>query len=192
MKKIIIGTIIAALIYFIFQAIMWVGGIHRNFFTYTAKQDTIMQVLSGNLAQDGLYMMPMADPKSPDYKVRQQNLEKKMPGNPWAMIFYHPKMMDMSAGFMVMGFLYTLIAALVVTVVVYCGKYRTFCGRFLIAYIIAIFALCMGVLDNMNWWSYPWNFVQPQVMDLLIGWAIASLWIAWFVKRKPAEEPVKP
>jgi hypothetical protein len=187
MKRIIIGTIVAALIYFVFQAIMWVGGVHRNFYTYTPKQDTILHILSGNLGQDGLYMMPMADPNSPEFKNQQQEMEKKMPGNPWAMVFYHPRMMDMTAGYMLIGLLYTLIASLVVTIIVYVGNFRGFGGRFFSAWIFAVFTIFMGVLGNMNWWSFPWSFVQPQVFDLLIGWAIASLWIAWFVKRKPAQ-----
>jgi hypothetical protein len=187
MKKIIIGSIVAAVIYFVFQAIMWVGGVHRNFYTYTAKQDTIMHLLSGTLMQDGMYMMPMADPNSADFKNKQQDLEKKMPGNPWAMVFYHPKMMDMTSAYMLLGFLYTLIASLVVTIVVYLGNFHGFGGRFFAAWLIAVFALFMGVLGNMNWWSFPWSFVQPQVFDLLIGWGIASLWIALFVKRKPAK-----
>lgn len=124
MKKMMIGAIVGTLIYFGFQSVMWMGGFHKDFYTYAEKQDSVLASLSANLPAEGLFMMPMSDPKSPDFKAKQEQLEKKMPGNPWAI-----------------------------------------------------------VLSNMNWWSFPWGFVKPQVFDLVIGWGLCSLWLAWFVKK---------
>ncbi|HSN49926.1 MAG TPA: hypothetical protein VLR52_01760, partial [Bacteroidales bacterium] len=81
MKKIIIGTLVGTIIYFAFQTVMWMGGFHRNFYTYAAKQDTVLKMLSANLPEEGMYMMPMADPNSPDFKAQQEQREKVMIGN---------------------------------------------------------------------------------------------------------------
>lgn len=186
MKKIIIGTLVGTVIYFGFQAVMWMGGFHRDFYTYAAKQDTVLNILTRNLPGEGLYMMPMADPKNPDFKSHQEKLEKTMVGNPWAMVFYHPKMSDFSASYLLMGILYTLIAALITTIVLYYGKFPGFWSRFFVSMAFALFALSQGVLNNMNWWSFPWSFVKPQVIDLVIGWGLCSVWFAWFVKMKKA------
>jgi hypothetical protein len=187
MKKIIIGTIVATIIYFAFQSVMWMGGFHRNFYTYGAKQDTVMKVLSKNLPQEGMYMMPMADPNSPDFKSQQEKLEKSMPGNPWAMVFYHPRMSTFSATYLLMGILYSLVAALIASLVLYYGKFPGFWSRFFVSMAFSVFTLSQGVLNNMNWWSFPWSFVKPQVIDLILGWGIASIWLAWFVKRKAGD-----
>ena len=65
MKRIIIGTLVGTVIYFVYQSVMWVGGFHQDFNTYTARQDTILQVLNRTLKADGLYMMPMEIRKTP-------------------------------------------------------------------------------------------------------------------------------
>jgi hypothetical protein len=184
MKKIIIGSVTGAIIYFAFQSVMWMGGFHRDFYTYAASQDTVLKVLSANLPQEGMYMMPMADPKSPDFKSRQEKMEKMMPGNPWAMVFYHPRMKDFSAGYLLIGILYALVAAFIASVVLYCGRFPGFWSRFFVSMAFAVFALAQGVLDDMNWWSFPWGFIKPQVMDLILGWGLVSVWLAWLVKRK--------
>lgn len=189
MKKIIIGALVGAVIYFGFQTMMWVGGFHRHFYTYTPNQDTIMSTLSANLPAEGLYMMPMGDPQSPDFKAKQEEIEKTMVGNPWAMVFYHPKMNDFSPLFMIVGFVYTLLGTLMVAFVIYIGKFPCFWSRFTVSMLFAFFTLIMGVMVDMHWWEFPWSFIKPQVIDLLLGWGLCSVWLGWYVRRK--EVPVQ-
>ena len=184
MKKMIIGAIVGTLIYFGFQTLMWMGGFHKDFYKYATKQDTILSSLSANLPSEGLYMMPMADPQSPDFKSRQQELEKTMVGNPWAMVFYHPKMEEFSARTLIMGIVYSFIGAFIAAFVIYMGKFPCYWSRFTVSMLFAVFTLAQGVLSNMNWWSFPWGFTKHQVLDLVIGWGLCSVWLAWFVKNK--------
>jgi len=187
MKKMIIGAVVGTVIYFGFLSIMWMGGFHKDFYSYSAKQDTVLACLSANLPAEGLYMMPMSDPKSQDFKAKQEQLEKTMPGRPWAMVFYHPQMADFSVRALLIGLLYDFLGAFIVAFVIYMGKFPCFWSRFTVSMLFAVFTLLHGFLGSMNWWSFPWGFIKPQVFDLLIGWALCSVWMAWFVKR-PAEE----
>src|ERR1039457_4066407 len=188
MKKIFIGSPVGTVIYFGFEAIMWMGGFHKDFYTYAAKQDTVMKALSANLPEEGLYMMPMSDPKSPDFKAQQEKLEKKMVGNPWAMVFFHPKMNDFSAFYLLKGIMHALIAALIVALVLYYSKFPGFWQRFLVSMAFAVFTLVMAVFSEMNWWSFPWSFVKQSVFDIVIGWGLCSVWLAWFVTGKVNSE----
>lgn len=183
MKKIMIGAIVGTLIYFGFQSVMWMGGFHKDFYTYAEKQDSVLASLLANLPAEGLYMMPMSDPNSPDFKAKQEQLEKKMPGNPWAMVFYHPRMEEFSAKALLLGLLYAFLGALISAFVIYMGKFPSYWPRFTVSMLFAVFTLVQGVLSNMNWWTFPWGFVKPQVFDLVIGWGLCSLWLAWFVKK---------
>lgn len=184
MKKVIIGALIGTLIYFGFQTTMWVGGFHKDFYTHAKQQDTILKVLSQTLPVEGMYMMPMADQNSPDYKSRQKELEKTMVGNPWAMVFYHPKMADFAVSTMVMGIIYAFLSALIAAFIMYMGKFSCFWSRFTVSMLFAAFALLQGPLANMNWWEFPWGFAKTQVVDLVIGWGLCSLWLGWFVKPR--------
>jgi hypothetical protein len=184
MKKIIVATLVGTIIYFGFQSIMWMGGFHRDFYSYAPGQDTVMKALSANLPAEGLFMMPMADPSSPDFKAQQEKLEKAMPGNPWAMVFYHPKMSEFSAFYLLKGLMHALIGALIVALVLWYANFPVYWQRFLASMAFAVFTIVMAILSDMNWWTYPWSFVKPQVIDLVFGWGLCSVWMAWFVRRK--------
>lgn len=184
MKRVIIGALVGTLIYFGFQTVLWMGGIHKHFYTYAAKQDTILSVLSQKLPAEGMYMMPMADNQSPDFEVRQKEVEKTMPGKPWAMVFYHPMMSEFSVSYLLMGLLYALLSAFIAAFIMYMGTFACFWSRFTVSMLFALFALFQGALCDMNWWDFPWSFTQPRVIDLTLGWGLTSVWLAWFVKKK--------
>jgi hypothetical protein len=183
MKRILIGTLVGALVFFAYQSIAWMSGFHDDFALYSPNQETILQSLNENLKKDGLYYLPSIDPQSSDYQEKHQEQMKECVGKPWAMVFYHKAMGDMSISYILMGFLYSLIANLMVTLLLFFGKFGSFAGRFLVSMSVAIFAISQGVMDEFNWWSYPWSFIKPQVIDLTLGWGLCSLWLAYFVKN---------
>ena len=183
MKKIIIGSLVGAIIFYALQFIMWEGGLHGDFRSYTPNQAAVMDALSQNLKEDGLYMVPMVDPASPTKEAEEEKMWKDNVGKPWTMIFYHKSQDEMSMSYMLIGFLYSLIACLIAALLLHYGNFATFNSRFLVAMAFSIFTLSQGVLDDMNWWSYPWSFVKPEIIDLTIGWGICSLWLAWYFKK---------
>ncbi len=183
MKKIIIGSVVGTIIFFMFQTAMWMGGFHNDFNTYTDKQPVIMQTLNENLDKDGMYMMPTADWSQPDSEAETERIMKESVGKPWALVFYHKKMKGMEASGMLLGFFHNLISCLIACLILYYGKFNTFQKRFLVAFGFALFALMQGVLGDMNWWDFPWSYVKPRVIDLTLGWGICSLWFAWYVKN---------
>ena len=184
MKKIIIGTLVATVIFFLYQTAMWMGGIHGEPGIYRADQDAIMQDLAKYQLKDGMYFMPAPTPGA---TMEQADADMvKSVGKPWAMLFYHNSMTGMMGSYMILGILYTLIACLIASMILYHGNWGKFSTRFIVSMGLAIFTLAQGVLDDMNWWSYPWDFVKPQVIDLTLGWAICSAWLAWYVKKPQA------
>lgn len=184
MKKIILGALIGALIFFVFESVMWMGGFHSDFSTHTPNQDVIMQTLNGHLHANGAYVMPSVDPSAPNASELEEKLMTENVGKPWAMVFYHTQMKGMEASYMLSGFLYTLIACLIAALVLYSGSFNTFGKRFAVSMSFSLFALLQCTLTEMNWWDYPWNFVKSTIFDMIVGWALVSLWFAWYVKEK--------
>ncbi len=184
MKKVIIGALVGAIIFFIFESVMWMGGFHNDFSTYSPNQGVIMQTLNTNLSQDGAYMMPSADVNAADAEAQNEKIMTEGVGKPWAMVFYHTKMKGMEASYMITGFLYTLLACFIAAFVLHSGRFNTFGKRFGVAMSFSLFAILQCSLTQMNWWDYPWNFIKATVYDLIFGWALVALWFAWFVKEK--------
>ena len=183
MKKIIIGTLLGGILYFAYESVMWMGGFHQGFTNYTSNQNAVVKYLSENLTEDGAYMMPIADPNSPNAMEEQHKMMESSIGKPWAMIFYHKSMSPMNPIYILIGFLYALIASLITSLILYYGNFKSFSARFVVSMAFSCYALCQGVLDDMNWWSFPWSFIREQVIDLTLGWGITSVWLAWYVKK---------
>jgi hypothetical protein len=150
---------------------------------FTPNQDVILQNLSENLTSDGLYYLPSTAPESPEHEKEHQERMKANVGKPWVMIFYHKAMENMSPVYILRGLLYTLISCLLVSLILFYGNFTTFTLRLLVSMAFALFALTQGVLDELNWWSYPWSFIKPQVIDLTLGWGLCSVWLGWYVHK---------
>ena len=140
MKKIIIGALVATIIFFALQTIMWMGGLHGDFRTYTANQTPILDALSQNLTTDGFYMLPMIDPADPDKESKEKKLWEDNAGKSWTMIFYHKSQNEMNMSYMLIGLMYALFACLIVSMVLFYGNFETFNTRFLVSMAFSLFA----------------------------------------------------
>jgi hypothetical protein len=184
MKRIFIGSFVGALVFFGFQSAMWMSGVNEDFTSFTGRQTEIMNSLSQNLTEDGLYTMPITDPAQHLSQEEREKIMNANIGKPWAMIFYHSNMNEMDPMDLLRGLLFAFVACFLASLVLYHGGFYSFNTRFLTAMAFAAFALFQGALNNMNWWDFPWSFVRPQVMDLTIGWGVTSIWLAYYVKKK--------
>ncbi len=184
MKKVIIGAVVGAIIFFVFETAVWMGGFHSDFSTYSPNQEAVIQTLNQNLNQDGAYMMPMVDPAAPNARELEEKAMTEGVGKPWAMVFYHTKMMGFEASYMIRGFLYILLACLITTLVLSSGRFSTFGKRFAVGMSFSLFALLQCTLAQMNWWDFPWNFIKATVFDLTFGWGLCALWFAWYMREK--------
>lgn len=63
MKKQLIAIFVGGLILFIWQFLSWAAiPIHKSTYGYTPNQDKILEVLSQNLTEDGVYHLPYPAP----------------------------------------------------------------------------------------------------------------------------------
>ena len=80
MKKWLIGSVVGAIILFVWQAASWMFlPIHDDSMKYTPAQNAIMDVLSANIKEDGMYQMPSA-PTKKEQQDMMEGLEGKPPG----------------------------------------------------------------------------------------------------------------
>jgi hypothetical protein len=186
MKKIIIASLVGAVILFAYQAASWmVSPIHKNSMKYTPKQDTIIGVLQSTLTEDAVFMVPSCPPGTS--QAEMEKMQETMIGKPWATIYYHPEMKNNMGKSMALGFLIDLIAVLIVAWILGKGRtiFATFGSRWWLVFCFGIFLLMQSALMQWNWFQAPCNYITGEIVDALLAWALTGLWLAWYMGRKP-------
>ena len=191
MKKILIGSLVGAIILFIWSFLAWaLLPIHLHTLNYTPAQDSILKVLADNNLETGAYAMPMADNRNVhgfDKKFMEESEKamKENAGMPMATIHYLKEGYDMSPGTMIRGFIFDFLAALAVCLLLAptFAKMSSFFGRWWLMLLVGLLLACTGPLLEYNWMAYSWDYTVDMVLDGFLNWAITGLWFAWYFKN---------
>ena len=120
MKKAIIGSIVGALIIFIWQFLSFaLINFHKPAQQYTEKQDAIMSFLESQQLKDGGYFMPNV-PSTASYDEGEVVM-KKYDGKPWARIEYH-NVAENSMNAMIINMVRVLLVNIVIVLLFSCQK----------------------------------------------------------------------
>ncbi len=191
MKKILIGSLVGAVILFAWNAISWmVMPTHLHTFHHTPAQDSILNVLKNSGLSTGAYMLPSADNTNvsafdSDYRKKCEEMMKSTVGKPAATIFYVSAVHDMGAAPMLKGFLYTLIAVFCACVLLSFAfqSNASFFMRWWMVMLIAIIYTMQGPMMGHNWMWEPWHYTKGFICDAFIGWGLTGLWLAKYLKK---------
>src|SRR5947207_2659224 len=137
MKKILIGSLVGALILFFWGFLAWdILPIHLHTIMYTPAQDAVLKVLKDNNVETGAYYMPMADNRSvkgmdSKYHEEMEKVMKESAGKPAANLYYLKEGYNMGGGTLVKGFLFDFIAVLAACILLVPGfaAMNSFFGR---------------------------------------------------------------
>jgi hypothetical protein len=55
--------------------------------------------------------------------------------------------------------------------------------EFTVSMLFSVYKLVLGILSDMNSWSFPRGFMNPQMLDLINGWGLCLAWSGWYVKK---------
>lgn len=184
MKNVVIGSLVAAVIVFAFQAMSWmVLPIHENTLKYTARQDAILSALE-SLPEDGVYAVPNLPPGST--QEQHTAFEQNMVGKSSAIVTYRKSYGGMMSSQFVYGFILDLIAAFTLAYVMWTAREKLpgFGSRLALAIAFAGFTIVQTSLMMANWWGTPAHFLSGEIIDHLIGWLLGGAWLAWWLGRK--------
>lgn len=187
MKNVVIGSLVAAVIVFAFQAMSWmVLPIHENSLKYTTQQDAILSALE-SLPEDGVYAVPNLPPGST--QEQHTAFEQNMIGKPSAIVTYRKSYGGMMTSQLVYGFILDLIAALTLAYVMWTAREKLpgFGSRLALAIAFAGFTIVQTSLMMANWWATPWHYLSGEITDHVIGWLLGGAWLAWWLGRKQTE-----
>jgi len=180
MKKILIGSVVGALIMFIWSFLAWmVLPIHANTYTYTDKQDAIMKVLADNNLETGTYGMPSAPTKEEQMKIMESNV-----GKPGAALFYTKADPGMGGSMYAGGIIFNFIMVFAACILLINNMGGTFFSRWWMVMMIAVVIIFGVYMMQWNWMGNSWAYTRDFVLDCACGWAINGLWLAWWFGRK--------
>ena len=63
-------------------------------------------------------------------------------------------------------------------------SHLSYAGRVVFITVIGVIIFVGGHVDEWNWWSFSNSYIAMQMGVIVIGWLLASLVIAAFVRGK--------
>ncbi|OIP00626.1 MAG: hypothetical protein AUJ98_07250 [Bacteroidetes bacterium CG2_30_33_31] len=181
MKRIFISAIVASIIFFAYQSLSWtLLPTHSNSVKYTNNQDTILHTLNKNLSEDGFYYVP-----SQKNGETMEEFNKNAEGKPFAIINYHKSLTNNMAVGMTLGFIFNFMGLLMASIILFNLKTNLrFVSRWFLVMSIASIIFFMSLMTSWNWWHTPSHFLKGEIFDIIIGWGITGIWLAWYSGRK--------
>jgi hypothetical protein len=180
MKKIVIGAIVGGIIIFICQTLSWtILDLHRPANQYTANQEEIMTFLDGKITEDGSYFLPTY-PEGSSNEVMEKHM-KEAEGKSWAVIAYHKKL-EMNMGM-------NIFRGLIVDILMM-GLFCWILSRFgnpsfsniFIASLLTGSIVFLNVPYTVHIWFETFD-LGAYLIDSLVGWGLAGLWLGWWYSR---------
>jgi len=188
MKKLLIGSLVGAVIYFFWGFLSWaLLPIHLHTIHYTPAQDSLLQVMAASGMKDGAYGMPMADNRNisgfdTKYHEESERVMKENAGKPMATIYYLEDGYKMN---ILRGLLFNFIAVFAACIILVPAFSTTnsFFQRWWFTLVIGLIVSTCGPLINYNWMGMPWNFTADMILDYLLTWGVTGLWLAWWFRK---------
>lgn len=179
MRNQIIAALVAALLLFIWQFLSWsLLNVHGPEMQYTAKQDTLLSVLSQNL-EEGSYFLPTVPPGTSAEEMQRAMNEAL--GKPWATISYHESMSNNMGMNLIRGFVVDVVAAFLLVWILLQFKELSFKTAMLGALSVGIIGYLTIPYLNTIWFETP-SF--GYLIDALVQWGLVGGWLGWFLTRK--------
>jgi hypothetical protein len=181
MKKILLGSIVAGLLIFIWQTLSWmVMDLHAKSHKYTDKEAAIMNVLNSELTEEGQYYLPGYKPEAT--AAEHEAVAKGNLGKPWAMVSYHKSFEMPIAGNIIRGLVVNILLMLL-----FCWILSKIAApKFSTVFMASIFTGLIAFLNTVytgHIWYYNFD-LMAHFVDAIVGWGIAGLWLGWWYSKK--------
>jgi len=180
LKAVAKGAIIGGVLVFIWMAVSWMFiPWHKATVNQFENPIEVASVVKKNAPFAGVYVYPM----------NYENNDSSMSHSGEPLIFLSVSYMK-DSGMNPMTFLYSLLTqilgAAILSIMMYMAAHQTYFAKLVFA---ILFGFGIGVLGNFpawNWMGFPTNWVWVEIADLTIGWFIAGLFLAGFIKEDKA------
>jgi hypothetical protein len=183
MKKTIIGTIVGAVIIFIWQFISFgLANFHKAAQEYTEKQDAIISFLNSQGIKEGAYLLPSAPTTASSEEI--QAAMKASDGKPWARIEYHNKA-ENNMNAMMMNMIRGLLVNIII-VLLFCWIIGKMNAPSFVTILSASVSVGLIAFLNEPYTGFIWykTFdIWAYFFDAIVAWGLAGLWLGWWLRK---------
>jgi len=184
-RTLLLGGVLGGVLVFIWGAISWmVLPWHAATMKKFSNEDVVAVTLQAYAPEPGVYVLPNAGGgKTPEEKrALMQEAERAMAEGPIVFASIQGPSQGMGKQ---MGLGTQILAAMLITWIVLQAGLASFGGRLALVLAFAVAASLVGIVPNWIWWGFSTDFTLVGIADMLIGWALGGLAIAW-VTASPA------
>jgi len=178
MKK-IIGTLVGALILFIWQFLSYGPlNVHTKQMDYTPAQDELLAAIEKSGIPPGEYFLPRTPidmPSAVAHKARAKTV-----GKPWAMIQYHSELKDQMVPNLIRGFVIDFLA-----VYILCWILLQFADLSVSRAIMTSVGAGLIGYFTINYLNHIWfeTTSLPYLLDAIVPWTAIGAWLGWWLRR---------
>ena len=183
MGRIITGAVVGAVLVFV-----WGFVAHTRLplgdmgISELPDEGAIVAPLRGTVKEPGFYMFPWVDPDATEEERKAG--EQRYEAGPTGIVIYQPEgRKPMSPAQLGTQFLCNLGAALVAAFLL-AGSARGYLGRVLSVAALGLFSWLIVDVPHWNWYGFPFEFTQAQVIMHVVGWLAAGIVMAAIVKPR--------
>lgn len=191
-RQILLGTILGGVILFLWSFIAWTfipwpGDPVRGF----TNEDAVIQAIKTNAPRSGNYLLPNEVKRTPgmtdeQFRKATQDATNRMMQGPIIFAAVRLEPFGSIAKPLTIKFLTDLVAALLATFLLLQTSGLSYSTRVIFLTIIGLIIFVGASVDEWNWWGFGNAYTAMQLGVLLIGWLMAGLVMAIFVRGKSA------
>lgn len=183
MKKWFIGSLVGAILVFLWQFLSWtVLQTHLGEATYTPAQDSVLNYLGSTLKEDGMYMLPTV-PKGTSMSEAQK-LGEQWNGKPWATVTYNKAFKHEMAMPMIRGFLVDFVLIWLLIYILSGNGTPAGMRIFISSIAVGLFTFLAGPYTMHVWFQTPTESYTGYLIDALVAWGLVGIWLGWWLNRK--------
>ena len=191
-KQIALGSILGSIVLFVWSAVAWMfipwpGDPLRSF----TNDDAVVQAIKANAPRSGNYLLPNEPKRTPgmtneQYQKAIQDAMNRSSQGPLIFASVRLEPMGSMGRYLVIQFLTQFVLALLASFLLMQTSAQSFAGRAVFVALIGVIIFVGGHVDEWNWFSFSNAYIAMQLGVIVIGWVLASLVIATFVRGRTA------
>jgi hypothetical protein len=181
MIRVLLGGVLGGVLVFAWGAVSWMAlSWHEATLKKFSNEDVVAVTLQAYAPEPGVYVLPNAGggTTAEERTARMDEAHRKMAEGPIVFAAIQGPSQGMGKQ-MAQGLATQVLAAILVTWMVLKARAGSFGVRYARVLAFAAAASLVGVLPNWIWWGFATDYTLVNIADLLIGWALGGLVIAW-------------